>query len=222
MSDSAQNDDSRLRSRSARRADRGRPATGQELLVHGELEHAPLLRAIAGQAYEAGAPTSTSSTAIRWCAGRRSTSRRRTGSAGRRRGWSTRMEQRRRGGLRRDHVAGGSNAEVYEGADPARMAAARIPEFEKRVADAVTGAKVAWTIRRLPDRARGRPRSSASPTSTRLWEAVAHVDAPRRARPGSRLERAARRARRARAGAHRARFDAHPLPRARAPSSRSA
>ena len=46
---------------------------GQELLVHAEIEHAPLLRAIADRPTPPARPTSTSTTATRWCAARRST-----------------------------------------------------------------------------------------------------------------------------------------------------
>src|SRR4051794_22967494 len=123
---------------------------GQELLVHADLEHAPLLRAIATQAYEAGACFVDVFYADPWV--RRAKVDLAPEDA---LGWTPpwmveRMERAAREGSAVIAIAGASHAEIYEGADPARMAAARFRDFDRAWADAVMGRQIAWAILAYP------------------------------------------------------------------------
>ena len=117
---------------------------GQEVLVHGELEHAPLLREIARQAYEAGARFVDVLYADPWV--RRAKVDLSPEDA---LGWTPpwmveRIERAGREGSAVIAIAGAAHAEIFEGADPARMAAARFRDFDRAWADAVMGQKIAW------------------------------------------------------------------------------
>jgi aminopeptidase len=153
---------------------------GQELLVHGELEHAPLLREISRQAYEAGAFYVDVQYADPWV--------RRTkvdlapeDGLGYTPPWMVaRMERAAQEGSAVIAIAGASHAEIYEGADPARMAAARFRDFDRAWADAVMGQKIAWAILAYPTEEWARE-VFGEPDIGRLWDAVAHslrLDAP--------------------------------------------
>jgi aminopeptidase len=71
-------------------------------------------------------------------------------------------------------VSGGSNAEVYEGLDPARLARARMPDYERAWIDAVNQRKVPWTIVAYPTERWARE-TFGEPDVDRLWQAVSHV-----------------------------------------------
>ena len=123
---------------------------GQELLVHGELAHAPLLQEIARQAYEAGAFYVDVQYADPWVRRAKVDSAPEDGL-----GWTppwmvARMERAAQEGSAVIAIAGASHAAIFEGADPARMAAARFRDFDRAWADAVMGAKVAWAILAYP------------------------------------------------------------------------
>ena len=71
-------------------------------------------------------------------------------------------------------VSGGSNAEVYEGLDPARLGRARMPDYERAWIDAVNQRKVPWTIVAYPTERWARE-TFGEPDVDRLWQAVSHV-----------------------------------------------
>jgi aminopeptidase len=153
---------------------------GQELLVHGELEHAPLLREIARQAYEAGAfhvDVQYADPLVR----RAKVDLAPEDSLGWTPPWMVqRMERAAADGSAVIAIAGASYAEIFDGADPARMAAARFRDFDRAWADAVMGQKVAWAILAYPTEEWARE-VFGEPDVGRLWDAVAHalrLDAP--------------------------------------------
>jgi aminopeptidase len=71
-------------------------------------------------------------------------------------------------------ISGGSNADVYDGLDPARLGRARMPEFERAWIEAVNERKVPWTIVAYPTEAWARE-MFGEPDVDRLWQAVAHA-----------------------------------------------
>ena len=147
---------------------------GQDVLVNGQIEQAPFVRAVTEEAYRAGAryvdveyrdpfvrralvaegPDETLEWSPPWLVAR--------------------MKHAAETGAAVVHLAGGSNADVYEGVDPARLARARMPEFERVWLDAVNERKVAWTIVAYPTERWARE-TFGEPDVDRLWKAVAHV-----------------------------------------------
>jgi aminopeptidase len=153
---------------------------GQELLVHGELEHAPLLREIARQAYEAGAfsvDIQYADPVVR----RAKVDLAPQDALGYTPPWMVqRMERAAQEGSAVIAIAGASHADLFEGADPARMAAARHRDFDRAWADAVMGQKVAWAILAYPTD-EWAAEVFGEPAVDKLWDAVAHslrLDAP--------------------------------------------
>jgi aminopeptidase len=146
---------------------------GQELLVHGELEHAPLLREIARQAYEAGAyhvDVQYADPLVR----RAKVDLAPEDSLGWTPPWMVqRMERAAADGSAVIAIAGASHAEIFDGADPARMAAARFRDFDRAWADAVMGQKVAWAILAYPTE-EWAAEVFGEPAVDTLWDAVAH------------------------------------------------
>ena len=147
---------------------------GQDVLVSGLIEQAPFLRAIAVEAYRAGARHVDVDYGDPWI--RRALVAEGSDAS---LGWSppwmvTRMEQAAANGAAVIHVSGGSNADVYEGLDLARLARARMPEVEKAWLKAVTERAVAWTIVAFPTE-RWATEILGEPDVERLWRAVAHV-----------------------------------------------
>jgi len=147
---------------------------GQDVLVSGLIEQAPFLRAIAEEAYRAGARHVDVDYGDPWI-------RRALVAEGRDEslGWSppwmvARMEQAAENGAAVIHVSGGSNADVYEGLDLSRLARARMPEVEKAWLKAATDRAVAWTIVAFPTE-RWATEILGEPDVDRLWRAVAHV-----------------------------------------------
>ena len=186
---------------------------GQDVLVSGLIEQAPFLRAIAVEAYRAGARHVDVDYGDPWIrralVGGAPETRR---SAGRRRGWSRGWSRRPRTAPPIIHVSGGSNADVYEGLDwPAR--ARGPPEFEQAWLKAATGRAVAWTIVAFPTE-RWATEIFGEPDVDRLWRAVAHVmrldEADPAAAWSARLDELEARA----ARAHGAALRRDPLPRA--------
>jgi len=148
--------------------------TGQELLVHGQLDHAPLLRAIAGEAYAAGARFVDVVYADPWV--RRAWV---DGAPEDALGWTPpwmveRISRAAADGAAVIAIAGASNAEVFEGADPARLAGARFRDFDRAWADALMGRRIAWAILAYPTEEWARE-AFGEPDLERLWDAVAHA-----------------------------------------------
>jgi aminopeptidase len=147
---------------------------GQDVLVGAQIDQAPFVRAIVEDAYRAGAryvdveyrdpfvrralvaegPEETLEYTPPWTVAR--------------------MQHAADTGAAVIAIAGGSNADVYEGLDPSRLARARMPEFERVWLDAVNGRKVAWTIVAYPTE-RWAQETFGDPDVDRLWQAVAHA-----------------------------------------------
>jgi aminopeptidase len=153
---------------------------GQELLVFGQLEHAPLIRAIAREAYEAGARFVDVDFADPWVR-RAKVDLAPEDTLGWTPPWMLqRIERAAREGAAVIAIAGASNAEVFEGADPGRLAGARFRDFDRAWADAVMSQQIAWTILAYPTEEWARE-AFGDPDVARLWDAVAHalrLDAP--------------------------------------------
>jgi aminopeptidase len=94
-------------------------------------------------------------------------------------GWTppwmvARMERAAHEGSAVIAIAGASHAELFEGADPARMAAARFRDFDRAWIEAVTTQKVAWAILAYPTEEWARE-VFGEPDVGRLWDAVGHA-----------------------------------------------
>ena len=155
---------------------------GQELLVHAQHEHAPFVRAIAEEAYAAGARYVDVAYADRWV------QRAFVETApDEMLGWTppwmvARLERAIEVGAAVIGVSADSGAEVFEGLDGDRLARARFRDFDRVWMDGVMGRKLAWSLVAYPDRglgARGAGRAGRRPPVGRLRARPA----PRRARP---------------------------------------
>src|SRR3954452_7091921 len=147
---------------------------GQDVIIHAEIDHAPFVRALVAEAYRAGArvvDVDYRDPYVRRAlvAEGSDESLRVTPPGG-----VTREEDGARGGGAIISVSGGSNAEVYEGLDTARLARARMPEWERAWIDAVNGRKVPWIIVAYPTE-RGARETFGEPDVDRLWQAVAYA-----------------------------------------------
>jgi aminopeptidase len=147
---------------------------GEDVLVHADIDHAPFVRAVVAEAYRAGArhvDVDYRDPFVR----RALVAEGSDESLGFTPAWIlARMEQAAQTGAAVISVAGGSNADVYEGLDPARLGRARMPAFERAWLDAVNGRKVAWTIVAYPTERWARD-TFGEPDVDRLWQAVSHV-----------------------------------------------
>jgi aminopeptidase len=153
---------------------------GQELLVHAGIEHAPLVRAMAVEAYRAGAryvDVQYSDPRLR----RALVDHAPEDSLSWTPPWMVeRLERAVREGGALLAIAGASHAEVFEGADPTRMAQARPREFDRAWGDAVMGSQIAWAIVAYPTEEWANE-VFGTPDVERLWGAVGHalrLDAP--------------------------------------------
>ena len=147
---------------------------GQEVLVNAQIEHAPFVRALAEEAYRAGARHVDVEYGDPWV--RRALVAEAPDDAF---GFTppgllARMEHAKEIGAAVIAVSGGSNADVYEGLDPARLARARMPALEESWLAAVNDRKVAWTIVAYPTERWARE-TLGEPDVDRLWSAVAHA-----------------------------------------------
>ncbi len=144
---------------------------GQHLLVNAELTHAPLVQAIAKDAYAhgasfvdvlysdpwvhrafvAGAPDETISTSPPW-------QMRRLVDAVDKKGAAIR-------------IAGAAHAEIFEGLDPQRLTDARMPELRQRWLEAVRDSELSWSIVAYPDEEWAKE-ALGEPDVERLWEAL--------------------------------------------------
>src|SRR3954467_9659001 len=147
---------------------------GQDVIVHAEIDHAPFVRAVVAEAYRAGAravDVDFRDAYVRGAlvAGGSEESFGVTPASN-----LARIQDAMETGAAVIAIAGGSNAEVYEGLDPARLARARMPEYERAWIEAVNERKVPWTIVAYPTERWARE-TFGEPDVDRLWKAVSHV-----------------------------------------------
>jgi aminopeptidase len=147
---------------------------GQDVLVHAEIDQAPFVRAVVAEAYRAGArhvDVDYRDPFVR----RALVAEGSEESLGHTPSWVlARIQEAAETGAAVISVAGGSNADVYESLDPARLGRARMPAFERAWLDAVNEGKVPWTIVAYPTERWARETFGA-PDVDRLWTAVAHA-----------------------------------------------
>ena len=161
---------------------------GQELLVEAQLDHAPLARAIAEEAYGAGArfvdvrfgdPYIRRALAL--------------GGPDDALGWTppwvvSRIERAAEIGGAVIGISDSSYADVFEGVDGERLAAARMRDFERTWLRVVTGAHVSWSLIAFPTERWARE-ALGEPDLDRLWDAVAHALRLREADPAAAWEK---------------------------------
>jgi aminopeptidase len=147
---------------------------GQNVIVHAEIDHAPFVRALVAEAYRAGArlvDVDYRDPYVR----RALVAEGSDESLGVTPPWVVaRIEDAAANGTAMISVSGGSNAEVYEGLDTARLARARMPEWERAWLEAVNARKVPWIIVAYPTERWARE-TFGEPDVDRLWQAVAHA-----------------------------------------------
>jgi aminopeptidase len=147
---------------------------GQNVIIHAEIDHAPFVRALAAEAYRAGArlvDVDYRDPYVR----RALVAEGSDESLGVTPPWVVaRVEDAAANGAAMISVSGGSNAEVYEGLDTARLARARMPEWERAWLEAVNARKVPWIIVAYPTERWARE-TFGEPDVDRLWQAVAHA-----------------------------------------------
>jgi aminopeptidase len=157
---------------------------GQELLITAEPDHAPLARAIAEEAYRAGARHVDVLYPDPWI-------RRALVAAGPEDelAWTppwmlARLERAVEEGAAAILIVGGSNEEVFRGVDQSRLPKARHADLDRAWLSAVTDRRLSWTIIAHPTEAWAREALGA-PDTDRLWDAVSHslrlyeADAPK-------------------------------------------
>ena len=146
---------------------------GQELLINAQLEHAPLVRAIAETAYAAGSPYVDVHYSDPWVrralvAGGPEDSLALTPP------WMiARLERATETGAAFIAIAGSSNADVYEGLDQSRLLRARHRDLDKVWIAAVMERRIAWSIIACPSEEWARE-VFGSPDTEPLWQAVGH------------------------------------------------
>jgi aminopeptidase len=147
---------------------------GQELLVDGQIEHAPLAEAIAVEAYAAGARY------VDVAYGDRSVHRAFVASAGDDMlGWTppwklARLEHAIASGAAVIGISADSGADVFAGVDEGRLARSRFRELDRLWLDAVMGRKLAWSLVAYPTERWARE-AFGEPDLDALWDAVAHA-----------------------------------------------
>jgi aminopeptidase len=149
-------------------------AEGQELLVQAQHEHAPLVRAIAEEAYAAGA---------RYVdvgySDRRVHRAFVAAAADDMLGWTPpwmvqRLERAIDVGAAVIGISGDSGAHIFEGIDGDRLARARFRDFDKTWLDGVMGRRLAWSLVAYPTETWARE-ALGEPDLDRLWDAMAHA-----------------------------------------------
>jgi aminopeptidase len=148
-------------------------APGQELMVEAQLDHAPLVRAITEEAYDAGARFVDVNYGDAYVRRARAAL-----SPDDVLGWTPpwMMQRLRRGaeiGAAVIGISDSSYADVFEGIDGARLAAARFRDLDRTWLTAVTGGNVAWSLIAYPTE-RWATEALGEPDVERLWDAVAH------------------------------------------------
>lgn len=147
---------------------------GQRLLVHAEVESAPLAEAIAAHAYRAGAgyvDVLYSDARVR----RALVADGPDEAIGATPPWMVqRVEEAIADGAAVASIAGAAHAELFAGLDPTRLGRARFLEIDRIWMEAVNDRKVAWTIVAYPTEEWARE-ALGEPDVERLWEAIGHV-----------------------------------------------
>jgi aminopeptidase len=149
-------------------------APDQELLVEAQLDHAPLVRAITAEAYEAGGrfvDVNYSDPYVRRA--------RAALSPDDVLGWTPpwmirRLERATEIGAAVIGISDSSYADVFEGVDGTRLGAARFRDLDRTWLQAVTGGNVAWSLIAYPTE-RWAIEALGEPNVDRLWDAVAHT-----------------------------------------------
>jgi aminopeptidase len=147
---------------------------GQELLVHAQHEHAPFVRAIAEEAYAAGARFVDVAYADRWV--QRAFVEAASDDM---LGWTppwmvARLERAIEVGAAIIGVSADSGAEIYEGLDGERLARARFRDFDRVWMDGIMGRRLAWSLVAYPTEGWARE-ALGEPDVDRLWDAFAHA-----------------------------------------------
>jgi aminopeptidase len=147
---------------------------GQTLLVEAYVEHTAFARAIAEEAYSAGAGYVDVLYRDPWLrralvAGGPDESLEHTPT------WMTeRVTRAAADGAALIGISSGSNQEVFEGLDLARVGRARHAEYERAWLKAVTNRDIAWALIACPTE-RWAQEALGEPDVDRLWDAVAHA-----------------------------------------------
>ena len=145
---------------------------GQELLVQASLDHAPLARAIAQEAYANGAPYVDVFYVDPWI--RRAQV---AGAPDDQLSYSpphlaARLRRAAEEGLPIIAISSGSNADVYDGLDGSRLSKTRNKESDAAWLEAVMGRHIPWTIIATPTE-RWAEEVFGEPDVGRLWDALA-------------------------------------------------
>jgi aminopeptidase len=149
-------------------------AAGQELLVHAQHEHAPLARAIAEEAYAAGARYVDVAYADRRVQ-RAFVSTAPDAMLGWTPPWMVqRLERAIEVGAAVIGISADSGADVFEGVDGDRLARARFRDFDLVWMDGVMGRRLAWSLVAYPTEGWARE-ALGEPDTARLWDAFAHA-----------------------------------------------
>jgi aminopeptidase len=147
---------------------------GQELLVQAQHEHAPLVRAIAEEAYAAGARYVDVAYADRLV------HRAFVATApDEMLGWTPpwmvqRLERAIDMGAAVIGISGDSGAHIFGGIDGDRLARARFRDFDKAWLEGVMGRRLAWSLVAYPTETWARE-ALGEPDLDRLWDAMAHA-----------------------------------------------
>jgi aminopeptidase len=147
---------------------------GQELLLHAQHEHAPFVRAIAREAYAAGARFVDVAYADRWVQRAFVES-----ASDDMLGWTppwmvARLQRAIEVGAAIIGVSADSGAEVYEGLDGERLARARFRDFDRVWMEGIMGRRLAWSLVAYPTKGWARE-ALGEPDVDRLWDAFAHA-----------------------------------------------
>jgi aminopeptidase len=149
-------------------------ADGQDLLVDAQLEHAPLARAIADEAYAAGARYVDVGYSDRWV------HRAYVANADDHLlGWTPtwkleRLERAIESGAAVIGISADSGADVFAGVDEGRLARSRFRDLDKLWLSGVMGRKLSWTLVAYPTERWARE-ALGEPDVDALWNAVAHA-----------------------------------------------
>jgi aminopeptidase len=149
-------------------------AEGQELLVQAQHEHAPLVRAIAEEAYAAGSRYVDVA-----YSDRRVHRAFVAAAADDMLGWTPpwmvqRLERAIDVGAAVIGISGDSGAHIFEGIDGDRLARARFRDFDKTWLAGVMGRRLAWSLVAYPTETWARE-ALGEPDLDRLWDAMAHA-----------------------------------------------
>jgi aminopeptidase len=149
-------------------------AEGQDLLVDAQLEHAPLARAIAEEAYAAGARYVDVTYGDRWVH-RAYVANADDDLLGWTPPWKiARLEHAIESGAAVIGISADSGADVFAGIDEGRLARSRFRDLDKVWLGGVMGRKLSWTLVAYPTERWARE-ALGEPDVDALWNAVAHA-----------------------------------------------